>query len=76
MDTIKIKWSDFYPTMIFRGFSLLIWRIFILLLLMSMISNNLEIETILRIWLFMTWIVILLVWWSVALHMKYENKNA
>lgn len=75
MDTIKIKWSDFYPTMIFREVSLFLWRLIMLIVLFFMINNNIDIEEILRLWLFLTGSIILLAWVSISLHMKYENKG-
>jgi len=76
MDTIKVKWSDFFPAMILREVSLWIWRIFILLLFVYLIKSWLEIDNILRIGLSSIWLFLILAWWSIALHMKYENEEA
>ena len=75
MDTIKLKWSDFYPAMIFREISLWIWRISILLFFIFLVKSWFENNQILRIWLVFIWLFLILAWWSVALHMKYENKE-
>lgn len=75
MDTIKAKWSDFYPAMILREFSLWIWRILIILIFIFLVNNWVELESILKIGLFGTGIFFMLAWGSIALHMKLENKE-
>lgn len=75
MDTIKVKWSDFYPAMILREISLWFWRITILLFFIFLVKSWINLENILRIGLWSIWIFLILAWWSIALHMKYENKE-
>ena len=75
MDTIKVKWSDFYPAMILREISLWVWRVSILFLFIYLVKIWLGTDDILRIALISIWIFLILAWWSIALHMKYENKE-
>ncbi len=75
MDTIKVKWSDFYPAMILREISLWFWRILILILFIYFVKIWLDTIDILRLWLFFIWVFLISAWWSIALHMKYENKE-
>jgi len=75
MDTIKYKWSDFFPAMIFREVSLWIWRIWIIIFLSFLVSSWFETELVLKIWLFLTWVFIILSWVSIYLHMKFENRE-
>jgi len=74
MDTIKVKWSDFFPAMILREIPLWIWRIVIIILFIFLVKSWIETENILKIGLLLVWIFLILAWWSIALHMKYENK--
>ena len=75
MDTIKVKWSDFFPSMILREISLLSWRITILLFFIYLTINWTKDIFIIKTWLFLIWIFLMIAWWSIALHMKYENKE-
>ena len=75
MDTIKVKWSDFYPAMILREIPLWVWRVSILFLFIFLVKIWLGTDDILRIGLISIWIFLILAWWSIALHMKYENKE-
>ena len=74
MDTIKVKWSDFYPAMILREISLWVWRVSILFLFIYLVKIWLGTDDILKIALISIWIFLILAWWSIALHIKYENK--
>ncbi len=75
MDTIKKTWSDFYPAMIMREIVLLLWRVWIVLVLMFLIKSWIGTEEVLKIWLFSNWIFLILAWISIALHMKYEDEE-
>ena len=75
MDTIKVKWSDFYPAMILREISLWIWRIAILFIFVFLVKYWLDINYILKIGLSLIWLFMIIAWWAIALHMKYENKE-
>jgi len=75
MDTIKVKWSDFYPAMILREISLWIWRIVILFIFVFLVKYWLDINYILKIGLSLIWLFMIIAWWAIALHMKYENKE-
>jgi len=75
MDTIKAKWSDFFPAMIMREISLWVWRIFIIIIFIFLINTWIEVENILKIWLTSIWTFLILAWISISLHMKYENKE-
>jgi hypothetical protein len=51
MDTIKVKWSDFFPAMILREIPLWVWRIFIIIFFIFLVKIWIETENILKIWL-------------------------
>ena len=74
MDSIKLKWSDFYPAMILRDVILWIWRfttVWIILYISIFFWFNLE--SILRIWIVLIPIFMFIAWWSIYLHLKYEK---
>jgi len=75
METIKLKWSDFFPTMIFREIVLSIWSFLIIIIFIFLYNKWFTLEEIINIWLISFWLSYLLSWWSIALHMKYENEE-
>lgn len=76
MDSIKLKWSDFFPAMILREVLLWIWRIAVILLILYItIYSKQNLETILIIWLSLIPIFLIIARISIYMHLKYEEKN-
>ena len=75
MDTIKVKWSDFFPAMILREITLWVGRIAIIIIFVFLVKFWINTENILKIGLISIWIFLILAWVSISLHMKYENKE-
>jgi len=74
MDSIKLKWSDFFPAMILREVILWIWRLItILIILYISIYSWFELESILKIWILLIPFFMFIAWISIYLHLKYEN---
>jgi len=74
MDSIKAKGSDFFPSMLFREFTINFARISVLLIwlyLTDLYGNDLEL--LLKILLIITWFMYLLTWFSIKMHVIYEN---
>lgn len=74
MDNIKTWESDFFPAMLFREVILWIWRtIGLVLLLLVYYFSWMTPDNILRLWLFLIWIVLLSSFLGVLLWDKYEK---
>lgn len=74
MDTIKAKWSDFFPAMIFREITLWLWRVFIIFILILLYYKWFNNEEIIQFGLISIWILIIFAWISISLHMKLEDR--
>ena len=75
MTTIKAKWSDFFPTMIFREIVLSIWSFTIIGIFIYLHYSWFKTQEIINFGLISFWLTYILSWVSIALHMKYENKE-
>lgn len=77
MDSIKAWNNDFYPAMLLREAVLWIWRIGSLLILLFIFKNmNLTLELNLKIWLIISWIVFIFLYWSIYFWEKKEKNNS
>lgn len=75
MDTIKLKWSDFFPAMILREVLLWIGRIIVMwIVLYISFYSSLDLKNILRVGISLMPLFLALTWVSIYLHLKLEDK--
>ena len=75
MATIKVKWKDFFSSMILREVILWISRMTTIIIFVFFVKLWISTENILKIGLICIWLFFILAWVNISLHMKYENNQ-
>jgi len=74
MDSIKLKWKDFFSAMLFRDLVIFISRLLLLLSLLLIISIWIDLENILKFSIVLIPLFMFFSWLSIYFYLKFKSK--